>query len=194
MRSRELEEVIRPAARVTTMMWVALMASVVMYVVVAQVAIGSMEHELPPMGQEVILALIAVAAVCAVLSLVLPGKLLSDARLRERMEGEGFDPAQYLKNPQTGAVDQARVAKVRELPALEQRLATLPPLYFTPWLMGMIMAETVAIVGFALAFLTQDVEWMFLFAVVSLVLLALRRPSFDALFDRATRLARSRSS
>jgi hypothetical protein len=71
------------------------------------------------------------------------------------------------------------------------RLATLPGLYFTPWILGMAMAHSVAAVGLALAMLMQDVQWVWPLAAVAMVLLALRRPRFDALFERATRLARA---
>jgi hypothetical protein len=191
MRSRELEEIMRPAVKTATRLWVLMLASVGSLVAAAHVAVGRAEGERTPMGEEVMLALLAGAAVCAVLSLVLPGKLLSDERIRERMQAESFDLAQYLKNPQTGEVDHARVAKVSRLPPLEQRLATLPGLYFTPWILGMAMAHSVAAVGLVLAMLMQDVQWVWPFGAVAIVLLALRRPRFDGLFERATRLARS---
>jgi hypothetical protein len=194
MRSRELEEAVQPALKAATVLWVAMLAAVVFYAMAAHLAIGGAQGDRSPIGEEVVLALAMVAAVCAVLSFVLPAKLLSDARLRERMQVEDFDPAKYLRNPKTGAVNYEQVERVSRLPELEQRLATLPSLYFTPMIVGMAMSEAVAVIGFILAILTRDIQWMLLFAIVALALLAFKRPRFDPLFDRATRLAGSRPS
>jgi hypothetical protein len=190
MRSQTLDEVLRPAKKKLTVMWAGLLSSVVMYVIVAWVVIGDASDERVPIGQELILGLGAAAVLCAVFSRVLPTLLLSDERLRERMQAEDFDVRKYLVNPQMGKVDQARVDKASRLPELEQRLATLPSLHFAPWVMGAAMAEAVAVYGFVLALVTRDLQWMFPFAAASFVLLALKRPSFDALMDRARRFAR----
>jgi hypothetical protein len=172
MSSPELDAVLRAQRFTLTALWLALFASIGIYVAVAFIVTGGAEptDETP---QEVVVILGIVALTAAIASELLPRRLLSDDALRTHMraKGEGTNDAN---------------AKLSER---EQRIASVSALYMAPWLVGVALAETVAIVGLVLALVTMDTNLMFPFVGVAAVLMLFKRPDIEAFVERAKALS-----
>ena len=167
---------------VLTILWLALLASIGLYVAVAYLAVPAPgeDAELP---EAIAIVLTIAAVVAAAMSFWLPRFLLSDATLRRHMSQDSADlpPA-----------DAPADAPAGQEPASDhdRRLCAAATLYFVPWVVGAVLAESVAIYGLVLAFLAQSPELMLPYAAAAAAILLIKRPRYDALLRRAAALAR----
>jgi hypothetical protein len=170
MHSPELRAVLRSQQQVLTILWAALIASAAIYVVVSFLVAPA---EVPEAPQELVIVLGIVAVAVAIASMVMPRKLLPDNAVRGRMQA---------KRP-------AAVGAHKRLSEREQRLASVAGLYMAPWLVGMVLAEAVAIFGLVLVFITGDPNMVIPFAVVGAALMLLKRPNVSAFVEHAEKLS-----
>jgi hypothetical protein len=161
MRPPQLEASIRQQTFTMTILWGALLASLVAYLVVAYVVVAAATGETTQGSSALAGEISAMALGAALASIIVPHQMLSDARLREVMKDGG-----------------------------EQRLLALPGRYFAPWIVGMALAEAVAVFGLVLTLLTHDVRAMLPFVGAAALLMVLKRPNLRAFVARAERLAR----
>jgi hypothetical protein len=170
MPSRALDVALAPQQRVLTILWAALLASVGIYLVVAYVVAEQMEPATEDSGTLVIAMAIAAVA-SAIASMVLPGKLLSDGALRRHLRSA---------RPAPGKAESS---------GREQRLARAGGLYMVPWLLGVILAEGIAVLGLGLVILTGEPSLMIPFAIVAAALIVSKRPNLRGFMDRAEKLS-----
>jgi F0F1-type ATP synthase membrane subunit c/vacuolar-type H+-ATPase subunit K len=186
MRSTALNEVLRPARFTQGILWVALTMSIVIYVGVAWM-VASQRAESRPLDPTLELGVTLVAFLLAGASVVMPRWLLSDDRIREFL-GKEWSPAEFLGNRRPIAGMDAVVAKLRLLPEHERKLAGVPALFFTPFILRMVLNEAVAILGLVLAFLSGRFEPVLPFAITAIVLNLLAFPRLDPLIERVEML------
>ena len=185
MISRELSALTRPTRFILTILWFAMTASVVIYVGVCFAITQGQEPW--PIEATVLYVMIAAACSTGAASWIVPGLMLSNERIRKHMRGD-VDLEEMATNPQTRKLDEDRLARLRELSDLDKRLAGLPAMYFAPFIVGIALAESVAIFGLVLTFLSKDMTYIVPFAIAAIALMLLRYPRLEPLFDRASKL------
>ena len=150
-----------------TIVWFALLATVGIYVVIGYV-LSAQREGASELTDSVLMVLGAMAVGSAALSFYLPKLLLANQDVRERI---------------------ARVGRAAEAAPAEReaRLEELAKVYFTPWVVGAALAESVAIFGLVAAFLSGSGDLMLPFALVSLAILLVKRPRVETLLPPAQR-------
>ena len=169
------------------MLWATLTASLLVYLAVAYVAARPEEAREIPANMTLALAL--VACVVAALAYRIPAVLLSDGKLRTLMTPEP-SPEELAKNPQTGRADPERQREIEALPAHEQRLLRLPAAAFVPFIVRLVLNESIGIFGLVLSFLSQRFEPVLPFVLAAIVLNLLARPNLRGLLERSAHLVR----
>jgi hypothetical protein len=170
MRSRELDAILAARQRVPTILWAALLGSVGIYLVLAYVVAGQIEPATDDPGT-LLIAMSIAAVTSAIASMILPGKLLSDDALRQHLRSA---------RPASGKAESSEP---------EQRVARAAGLYMVPWLLGVMLAEGVALLGLVLVIMTGEPSLMIPFAIVGAALIAIKRPNLGSFIDRAEKLS-----
>lgn len=186
MRSKTFNQRVKPTQFIMTILWAALLASVFIYIVVGFFITGDREPT------ELDGTLVVIMAVCALgaggASFILPQMMFSPERIRKHMRETEPDLEALAKDPQTQQVDEDKLESLKTLSEVEQRLVGLPALYFAPFILGLALAESVAIFGLMLTFMGGDMTYMLPFCGAAIVLMIMRYPRLDPIFDRAERL------
>lgn len=185
MISRELSTLVKPTMFILTIIWFVLVASVAIYVLTCFIITQGQDPR--PVDAPVLYVMIAAACIAGAASWMAPGFLLSNERIRKHMRGD-VDLEALATSPQTHVLDEDRLARLGELSEIDQRLVSLPRLYFVPFVIGIALAESVAIFGMVLTILTANGTYVVPFAIASVALMLLRFPRLEPLFDRARRL------
>lgn len=119
--------------------------------------------------------------------------LLSEQRLRAQLARE-IDPRRLATDPQTGQVDEGRLAKLKGLERSDLQLLALADWSFTPVKVSLVLHEVLALCGLALSFLTQSRASIVPFVVAALMLDLPLFPRLDNMLRRAGRLMSHYSS
>lgn len=187
MSSPTLRELLRPAMVVNSVLWFVLTASIFVYGAVAfllaQQGPGPSD---PPPALPIVFSVLAVLTGLA--SLLVPRVLLSDRRIRQAMQPD-VDPVTLARNPKLGVVDEERLRKIRTLDPSERKLLQLPGLYFTPFILRLVLNESIVIYGLVIAILSHSFAPILPFAAAAVVLNLVCLPRIDPLLERASRLA-----
>ncbi len=187
MSSPALRELLRPAMFVNSMLWFVLTASIFIYAAIAFLLAQKGPGPTSP-SPALQMAFAGIAILTGLGSLLVPRILLSDDRVRQAMQPDP-DPAALARHPKLGIVDEDRLRKIQALSALERKLLQLPGLYFTPFILRLVLNESIAIYGFVLSFLAHSFAPMLPFAAAAIVLNLTCFPRIDRLLERAARLA-----
>jgi hypothetical protein len=186
MISPALRELVRPVQFLNRILWIALTASICInaYVafLIAQRAPGPSEAS--PAVQT---SLAGAALVAGIVSLLMARHLLSDERLRTAMQSDP-DPRALAKNPQTGAVDETRLQKIQALASTERKLLTLTGVFFTPFILRLVVNQAISIFGLVLALLSHSFTPILPFTAAALALNLTCLPRMDALLERGAQL------
>ena len=185
--SRELKEFLEPSRRLWLVLWFAMTFSMVIYVLVAFLV--SRQHSPADLSSGLLTAFGGIAAVATLASLLIPRFLPSDDRLRSELNSD-FDPESLARNPQTGSVNQDRLQKIALVAPYEQKFMVLPFLYFTPFILRLVINEAVAIFGLVLSILSHSLAPMLPFIAVAIILNLAAFPRLDPMIERASRLVR----
>jgi hypothetical protein len=186
MRSRELEELLGQSERVRRILWIALTATIVVYLAVAYAVAGEPRPLAPGLEMALAFASMGVAA----FSLATPRVLLSDERL-DRYLAEEPSSSPLATRPRTGQVDPVLLARVERLPAAERRLLGLAQLFFVPFVVRLVLNESIAMLGLVIALVSSQPGRMLPYAGAAIVLNLLTSPSLDPLLERAASRTRS---
>jgi hypothetical protein len=131
-------------------------------------------------------AMMLAAAVLGVLSLVVPRLQLGDkqleARLREPIDAYRWAKTMRLRGPLMDAF--------KALPPEEQRLLALTIPFQRPYLIGLALANGVALVGLAYGFMSKTLVDAAPFLLAALALTAWHYPRLSPLIDRGRKLDR----
>ena len=184
MSSPALRELLRPAMFVNSMLWFVLTSSIFIYAAVAFLLAqkGPGPSDLPPALQ---IALSVVAILTGLASLLAPRVLLSDDRIRQAMQPD-VDPVTLARHPKLGIVEEERLLKIQTLNPAERKLLQLPGLYFTPFILRLVLNESIVIYGLVIAILSHSFGPI---AAAAVVLNLTCLPRIDQLLERASRLA-----
>jgi hypothetical protein len=164
------DELIQPALTLARLLWVALTASIPIYVLLAYLVFAEKTRA----GQVTSLAEISYyfhisAGSLIVLSIVLRRLLFSRDRLKKRLSVE-MCPKQLSIDPQTKQVDLKRLKKVGQLTKNELKLLSLGAWHFGPFFAILAINELVAILGVILAALSRQGEAVLPFAAAGILL------------------------
>ena len=165
--------------------WGALSASVVMYVVVALVL--AQAGEVTAVSPAVRILLSVGAGAAGVVSVLVPRHLLREERLREHLRGP-IDLTSLTYRPKSREVDPQRAADVAQLTDEERRMMALLQLALVAQIVGLAASEGVALCGLVLAVLTGVPLDMAPFVVATVGLNLYHRPQVERLWERARRV------
>lgn len=188
MISDALRKLLGQSTLVLKLMWLALTASIFLYVLASWMSIGAGAAEwrgtsaAGPMP--IVLGVLALSD--AALSFYAYTFLLAPTRLAKRL-AKNTSPEKIATNRETGVVDPARADRIRALDPQEQPLAALPAKLFAPYIIVWSLNESVAIFGLVLAFTTDTVYFILPFAAVAVLLNLAMYPRIDALAERVKR-------
>ena len=186
MKSPAVRELLRPAMLVNSILWFVLTASIFIYGLVAHL-LAQRSPGPTEVSDAFELALAGVAILTGFGSLLVARIFLSDDRLREAMRSDP-DPEALARHPKLGIVDEERLRKIQSLSSSERKLLQLPGLYFTPFILRLVLNEAIAIYGFALAFVSHSLTPMLPFAAAAIALNLTCLPRIDPVLNRAARL------
>jgi hypothetical protein len=186
MISSYLDDVIRSSRVANWSIWVVISVSIGLYGVVAWVKAeppGILLAELEPLPS----ALAVTALLTAGVSLLVPRFLLSDKKLHACLQPEP-NARELATNAETGVVDLDSLAKIQALDPSEQKLARIPGLYFTPFILRIVLNDAIAIYGLVLSFMTQTFAPIVPYLAVALLLNLTAMPRLDGLMERASQI------
>ncbi len=187
MNSPVVRELLRPVMFVNSMLWGLLTASIFLYGLVAYLLAqrSAGPTDVPEAFQ---LALAGVAVLTGLGSLAVPRIFLSDDRIREAMRKEP-DPEVLSRHSAPGTSSDERLRQIQSLSSTDRKLLQLPGLFFTPFILRLVINESIAIYGLVLALMSHSFEPMIPFAVAAIALNLTCMPRLEPMLDRAARLA-----
>jgi len=179
MASEPFEKLVSDMARQARLLWMLMASSIAIYGGVLFFLLEKgMNNEAPPPEtlQAIGLALTAAAASAGVASIVLPRILMAPKRLCARMP----DPApDEIVLPRKG---RREVIDLRALAPLERKVAyVLKKDAFAAGLIGIALAESVALMGLVLGVLSREILAATPFLFVGGALVMARMPKLEAL-------------
>jgi hypothetical protein len=181
-RSALFEEVMRPRMRIITVLWAALTISLFVYPIVAYQKLGTREPL--PVDQAVLTAMYIAGAVLALVSLAVRLTAFSDDRIAAKMRIP-VDPSRLGLDAKTGEVDKELREKLLGLSDKEQRASRLIVHFFAPFLLCMALNEAVVIIGMVLVFMFQQLDVMWPFVGVGIVLNLTQVRTLPSVIERA---------
>jgi len=176
MQSQVFASLVKPVETVRWILWAALTAVIVIYAAILFVVFGNPASLGEGLSSPLAIPLALVAIVSAVLSRFLPGLLLTDEALRQRLAS---DP-----DPKKLPTD----ARTEQLSGREQRILGALDAFLGPFIARLALGEAVALYGLVLGFLSRSAAPMLPFAAAALVLNLTTSPKLDADVERAARL------
>jgi hypothetical protein len=156
----------RTLLRSARIAWGVVTATAVLFCMLGLTSPGSEEAALTPHLDE-LLAL--VAAVIAVLSVVLPLTVFADALAEANLRTEAWP-----NDASGGFRDASPMTRVIANP--DDAMATALGVYRSPFVIGMALAASIALLGLVLAHLGADVEVVAGFFAVAILLMAVKFP------------------
>lgn len=178
-----LEQQVKSLQRTALILYGALFMSLLVYVFIAFNVLGSMEGGAPEDIATIKLALTAAAIAVGGASVLLPRVLLSESRVRAIMSAA--PDLQRLATHPNGVVDQARLHALQAEDPSTLKLLTLAQRWMPTLILGMALAEAVAVFGLVLTILSHDAMQIVPFAAAAAVLMASHFPRLPALIERA---------
>ena len=186
MISDALRELVRPVESVNRILWIAMTASICINAYVAFLTAERAERP-SEASPALTLSLAGAALVAGIVSLLVARHFLSDERLRTAMRSDP-DPRALAKNPQTGAVDEVRLQKIQALGSMERKLLRLTGVFFTPFILRLVLNEAISIFGLVLALLSHSFTPILPFTAAAIALNLTCLPRMDALLERGAQL------
>jgi hypothetical protein len=161
-----------------TVVWLALLAAIPLYVFVTYVQFGPMTWKSGVFSHPFAIPLAVLAVIAAVAARVLPPMLLPKDRVLELLTRDPHPP-DVARDPRTGAVDSDRLSRIRALPPEEQRLLAVAQASFGPFIVRLALHESIALYGLVLAFLSKESLPIVPFAAAALLLNLTVSPRLD---------------
>lgn len=186
MISPTLRELLRPAMFAPKMLWFVLTASILIYGVLAHL-LAQQSDGTTAVDPAIRLAISMTAIAAGTASLLVPRFLLSDERVRRTLQPP-VNSEEFASIPGSDAIDENRLNQVRQLSDSEQKMLRLPALLFTPFILRLVLNESIAISGLVLSLLSHSLTPFLPFAVIAIVLNVIGRPQIDPVLERAARL------
>ena len=180
MNTPAVRELLRPVMLVNSILWFALTASIFIYGITAYIV--SQDRAPADVSDGLQLGLRIAAIITALLSLSVMRVFLSDDRLRKAMEPEAS--SEELAGQLN---DEERLGKIQSLSPAERKLLRVPGLFFTPFIIRLVLNESIAIYGLVLVFLSHTFTPILPFAAAAIVLNFTCLPRIDAVLGRAAR-------
>ena len=183
---RELVDPMRKAMRIV---WFSFNAAIPAYIAMAYVQFGLPSDGLEPLRSNPLTVPLAVLSVAvAIGSLWVADLLLTLNRPAQRF-AEKPDPENLARDPRTGYLDPKRLARIKTLSEYEQRMLSLVSLIFIPFLVRLAFAESIALYGLVLSFLSRSPVPVIPFAIVALALNLRVSPDLGSWLERVARRA-----
>src|SRR2546422_10583678 len=110
MQSEAFVSLVRPIQTTRTIIWIALNAAILLYVVVACFILGVPSTTTGAFSHPMALPLIVVAVAAAVAGRVLPTVMFPRQRVHDLFNRDA-DPRELARNPKTGSLDNERLSK-----------------------------------------------------------------------------------
>ena len=177
MLSNELKELVVLPARNMILIWCAMMAASLIYLVVAWILLADGPGEADgAFDPKLLMAVFGFAGLgSALASVILERVLLSEKTIMQKL-GRAPDVATALGNQSlTGRpTDKEKTAIFGNLSGTEQRLACLLAHYQTAMIVTWAMREAIAILGLVLVILLGEFMMVVPFVVVALALIAIK--------------------
>lgn len=180
---------VRSMQKTALMIYLALFASLAIYVVVAFVVMDG-DAQIESVAEPLPMALGFAAFCSGTASILVPRLLRSDAMLRRVL-----DAAPNLERLATGADGRTDPDRLRALQSLDDsslRLLAISQRWMPTQILGCALAESVAICGLVLALITHQPKQIVPFAIAAAGLMANHFPRLPALIAHARELMHRR--
>ena len=188
MNSAALDALLRPARFTNWVIWATLTLSIGIYAGVAFML--SQRSDPKEVSEAFQIGLACAAIIVGGISIAAPRFLLTDERLMNFMNVS--PTAETLPtHPKLGVLDDQRIEQMGRLSPQERKLVALPGLYFTPFILRLVLNEAVTIFGLVLSLVSGRFEPVLPFAIAAVALNLAMRPRFEPLLERARRLDRT---
>ena len=184
MQSEAFTSLVRPLQTTRTLIWISLNVAIVLYVVVACIQFGVPSTTAGAFSHPMAWPLVAIAVAATIAGRMFPTMFYPPQRLRDLLTRDA-DLRAIARNPQTGALDEERLAKLEALSQQEQRLIAVAQASFTPFIVQLAIQEAVALCGLVLAFLSQSAAPVIPFAAAALLLNLMVPPKLDSVLAMA---------
>jgi len=183
MLSDELRQAIKGDVLRHRLLWVASISSIAIYCVVAAIVAqqGGEGKNVPDMVRW---ALTAAGAGMLVGAFSVRRVLLSPARVHKILEVP-VELEELARNPNTGQVQQERLALLRKLSEEDVRLCGLAAACLKPYLLTLAMVDVCAIIGLVLAILQRDLGVVLLFAIPAGAVSVVHFPNLEGFLENA---------
>jgi len=188
MLSDELRQAIKGDVLRHRLLWVASISSIAIYCVVAAI-VAQQGGEGRNVTDMVRWALMAAGAGMLVGAFCVRHVLLSPARVRTVLEAPP-DIEEMARNPNTGQIQQERLALLQQLSEEDARLCGLAAACLKPYLLMLAMVDACAIIGLVLAILQRDLNAILPFAVAAGAVSVVHFPNLDGLLEQARLMRR----
>jgi len=180
--SPTLVTILKPTVRTARTIWFALTAAIPFYVFVAWIVLRDARSS----GVDPVLTTVCgvMAFVTGMAAVLLP-RFVPPAELLRRVMASDPDVESLARDPLTGATKPDARGALTQLEPRERRLLLLRPLFTTQSVVRAALSETIALLGFVLAFTSGTFTPILPFAAVALVVQVLVIPRFEPLAERA---------
>ena len=185
MISPQLKEILRSSLFINRIVWASITISIGAYVVVAWTS-AQQPGTSSAVSETLQLSMFLAAIAIGFLSLLIPRYLPSDKHIRSFFL-EDVAPEDLARNPQLDVVDPDRLRMIQALDPIERKLVRLPSLYFTPFILRLVLNEAIVIFGLVLSFISHTFPPILPFAVAALTLNIIAFPKIDRFAERASR-------
>lgn len=180
--SPTLAAILKPTVLMARIIWLALTAAIPFYVVVAWI----MLRDAVATGVDPVLSVVCgvMAFVTGAAAIVLP-RFVPPGDLLRRVMASDPDVEMLARDPQSGATRPEMRDALAQLEPRERRLLLLRPLFTTQSIVRAALSETIALLGFVLAFTSGTFAPILPFAAAAIVVQVLVIPRFEPLAERA---------
>lgn len=178
-----LDELLKPKLLIFKMIWLAMTFSMAILVILTFLLANNARVG----NSNIAFANLAIpgAFFCLLAFFAIRKIFLSDNKLKVQLEKQ-VEAKLLAINPATGIINENTVQKIELLSELEKRLlSSLPNWYFLPFLLGLVFSDAIAILGFVLAIVKGNPNFILPFAGLSIALNLANYPKFDSMIERA---------
>jgi hypothetical protein len=183
MASETLNELLRPGVFVLKLLWFAMTATILFFILVAYLITNQNQSSPVAVGSGLKIVIYVIAIGCAVVSFLLRRQWLSKLRA-DSTTVAGVDLTSLAADAETGQVDEARLAKVKSLRPDQAKLFVMTGRYFTAMILSLALREAITLCGMMLDIWEQKFESILPFAAFTLLLNLIAFPRLNHLIDR----------
>jgi hypothetical protein len=182
---KKLDELVKKQTELLTIPWLGFTASIGAYAIVLSLATDGLYTERLSTAVLIIAGLLACGLAAA--SIFVPKRLCSDARLSAHMRSEPKQDELESTLREDDRFEHAR--DIKGLPKLEKRLLGVALLHGRPLLVGLALANGVAVVGLLIGLAQRSLGAALPFLLLALGLCAVHFPRLSGPIERARKLS-----